>query len=299
MSGLLDRMNLHRPEMTGLEKRIADHLETGYPFAGLETATAIGAHLDISPATVVRFISKLGYGGYLELQRELREQVASRLMSPLQRLEAPRLLDESGPFVDLSDVVARTFETATANMQRTHNALDRHALEAIANRCIASTGRIYIVSEKKGRSIGLYLYANLTLCLPNVTLMTSDASFDGDKLLDIGPLDTVIIIDVRRYVRKTILVANWALGRGAGLIVLSDSPQSPLFSRTTLRLAAATVGAGTFDSYLSLMLLSDVITNLVSAMAGPSLRKRLQLGEEAWQQLQVFSIGNDIDSDQR
>jgi DNA-binding MurR/RpiR family transcriptional regulator len=285
MSGLLERLNGRRPEMTGLERRIADHLETGYPFAGLETATAIGAQLDVSPATVVRFISKLGYSGYLELQKELREQVASRLMSPLQRLEAPRPLEKAGPFLDLGDVVARTFETAMADMTRTYGSLDRHALEAIANRCLASTGRIYIISEKKGRSIGLYLFANLNLCLPGVILLTSDASFDGDKLLDIGPDDTVIVIDVRRYVRKTILVANWAVRRGAGLIVL--------FTRTVLRLAAATGGAGAFDSYLSLMLLCDVLTNLVSAMAGPSLRARLQLGEEAWQQLQVFSVTSD------
>ncbi len=279
--------------MTGLERRIADHLETGYPFAGLETATAIGAHLDISPATVVRFVSKLGYAGYPELQKELREQVASRLMSPLQRLEAPRPLEKAGPFLDLGDVVARTFETAMADMTRTYGALDRHALEAIANRCLSSTGRIYIISEKKGRSIGLYLFANLNLCLPGVILLTSDASFDGDKLLDIGPLDTVIVIDVRRYVRKTILAAEWAVGRGAGLIVLSDSPHSPLFTRTVLRLAAATGGAGAFDSYLSLMLLCDVLTNLISAMAGPSMRDRLQLGEEAWKQLQVFSLTAD------
>lgn len=289
MSTLLERLRHAREGLTGRERKIAAVLESGYPHAGLESATALGGRVGASAATVVRFAAKLGYAGYPDLQRELRGEVEARLATPLQRLErsAPTTSVEAA---SENDVPARTFEVALAMLTRSYGALDRHTLEQIALALVSCRGRILISGEKKGRSIALYLYAQLNLCLPRVTLLTTDAGFEGDQLIDVGPDDLFIAIDVRRYVRRGLAAADWAASQGATLVVLADSTASPLYAITTLRLCVSTNSAGAFDSYIGLMLAADIISNLVVARNPQSARERISRGEKAWERLGVFGM---------
>lgn len=295
---LLERLRLHRDAMTARERQIATYLEQGYPHAGLESATAVGERVRASAATVVRFIAKLGYSGYAELQRELRDQVETRLSSPLQRLMGPKDHFENEPVSPqhhlLSgqsgavDVVTRTFETALATVTRTYGALDRRTLDAIVTLMLGCTGSIWIVGEKKGRSLALYLYAQLNLCLRHVHLLSTDASFGPDRMLDVGSGDIVVVMDVRRYVESTLLAAEWCQEKGATLVVFSDSVTSPLFDRTSYRMVAVTHTAGAFDSYVGLMLIADMVTNAITAADPERARKRLEAGEAALAKFRIF-----------
>ncbi len=289
MSDFLDRLRARREDMTAREREIAAHLEAGYPHAGLESATALGERVKVSAATVVRFIAKLGYAGYPEFQREMRDEVQARLASPLQRLEAPSPdgLRPSGT----TDVVGRTFETALAAVTRTYGFADRRAIETVAEELRRCRGRIWIVGEKKVRAVAHYLYAQLNLCLERVELLSSDAALTGDRLLEISPDDVMIAFDLRRYVTATLQAAGWALERGATLVVFADSTASPLFGRTPHRLLAATNSAGAFDSYVGLIFLADALTNVVALADPDRTRERLKVGEAAWTHFEVFVRG--------
>ncbi len=289
MTDFLDRLRARREDMTAREREIAAHLEGGYPHAGLESATAVGERLKVSAATVVRFIAKLGYSGYADFQREMRDEVQARLASPLQRLEspAPDGVRPSGA----TDVVGRTFETALAAVTRTYGSADRRMIETVSELLLGCKGRIWIVGEKKARAVALYFYAQLNLCLGEVNLVSTDGAFEADRLLEIGPDDVVIAFDLRRYVEATLKVAGWALQRGAALVVFADSSGSPLYGRTPYRLIAATNSAGAFDSYVGLMFLVDAVTNVVTLADPDRTRERLKRGEEAWSHFEVFIRG--------
>jgi len=293
MTTLLERLRLHQTEMTARERQIASYLEAGYPHAGLESATAVSERVNVSAATVVRFVAKLGYNGYADLQRELREETGARLASPLQRLDDQRTddPDDQARSSNSVDVVTRSFEAALASLSRSYGSFDRQALASIDTLLTECKGRVWIIGEKKARSIALYLYAHLNLCLDHVSLLNTDASFEADQLLEVARDDVVIVIDVRRYVERGVVAAEWCLARGASLVVLSDSSASPLFAKTNYRLAAFTNAAAAFDSYVSLMFMVDVLTNAVTLRDPDRARKRLSLGEAAWSQFQIFGSG--------
>lgn len=61
--------------------RLADFLLDSYAEASFLTATELAHSLDLDPATVVRFAQRLGYPGYPELQREIREKVKGQLLA--------------------------------------------------------------------------------------------------------------------------------------------------------------------------------------------------------------------------
>lgn len=61
--------------------RLADYLLDSYVQAAFMTATELAHRLDIDPGTVVRFAQHLGYGGFPELQREIRQRVKRELLA--------------------------------------------------------------------------------------------------------------------------------------------------------------------------------------------------------------------------
>src|SRR3989442_6231635 len=67
------------------ERKLARALLASYPIAGLESVARFAERAGVSPPTVTRFITKLGFRGYPEFQESLRLEVQARLSSPLAR----------------------------------------------------------------------------------------------------------------------------------------------------------------------------------------------------------------------
>ena len=80
MTTYQDRIRGVRGELSPSYIRLADFLLDSYIKAAFLTATELAHTLDIDPATVVRFAQKLGYPGYPELQREIRQRVMDELL---------------------------------------------------------------------------------------------------------------------------------------------------------------------------------------------------------------------------
>ena len=76
--------------LSASERRLGQVLLAFYPVAGLESLTRFAERAGVSPATVTRFITKLGLRGYPEFQDSLRQELQERLSSPLTRYELAR-----------------------------------------------------------------------------------------------------------------------------------------------------------------------------------------------------------------
>jgi DNA-binding MurR/RpiR family transcriptional regulator len=81
MTSFEDRIRDAHPQLSPSLKRLGDFLLDSYIQASFLTATELAHTLDIDPATVVRFSQRLGYPGYPELQREIREKVRRELLA--------------------------------------------------------------------------------------------------------------------------------------------------------------------------------------------------------------------------
>ena len=82
--------------LSASERRLAQVLLAFYPVAGLESLTRFAERAGVSPATVTRFITKLGLRGYPEFQESLRQELQERLSSPLTRYELTQPGDPGG-----------------------------------------------------------------------------------------------------------------------------------------------------------------------------------------------------------
>src|SRR3990172_7562726 len=80
MASYEERIRSSRAALSPSFVRLADFLLDSYAEAVFLTATELAHTLDIDPATVVRFAQKLGYQGYPDLQREIRQRVKRELL---------------------------------------------------------------------------------------------------------------------------------------------------------------------------------------------------------------------------
>ncbi len=281
---LLERIERRRAALTESERDLAGFVVEHYPQVVFESATSIGQRVGVSAATVVRFFAKLGYESFAEVQRELRQEVAARLHSPIQRLDATR--DEPG---EGTEILRQSFEVDLGNLQATYRSVDPAQLDALAERLVSPDGRVYVMGEKKAYGVAHYLHTQLNLALPDVVLLESGQSLLVDRLLRVSARDLLVAIDVRRYARATALAARRFHELGADLAVLTDSPLSPLAGLARFRLLITTAGAGVFDSYTAAVSLVNALVNAVAARRKQALHETLEQGEALWQAFQTFT----------
>src|SRR5207344_116164 len=65
-------------EMSPSERRVARTLLATYPTAGLESLPRLADDAGVTGPTVLRFVRKIGFDGYPDFQRSLREEVQAR-----------------------------------------------------------------------------------------------------------------------------------------------------------------------------------------------------------------------------
>ena len=75
-----NRIRENRQKMSKSFARLADYLLDHYVQAALMTATELAHQVDVDAATVVRFAQRLGYGGFPELQNEIKDKVKRDLL---------------------------------------------------------------------------------------------------------------------------------------------------------------------------------------------------------------------------
>ncbi|WP_298367492.1 MurR/RpiR family transcriptional regulator [Azospirillum sp.] len=280
---LLERIGLRRDDLTESEQALARYVAMNYAGLAYEPAAQIAQKCDVSAATATRFFTKLGYDSFADVQREVREQIEQRLSSPLGRLGTKASNAES-----MTDLVAQTMERDLRSIQAAGAGMQPSRIIGMAEILVQSKGTLYVYGEKKAHAVAFYLYAQLNLCLGRVVLLTSEQSLLADRLLQVGSDDSLLVIDVRRYVRSTLYVAQTFSERSGQVLLLGDSEASPLAAMASFGIYCPVEGASLFDSYAALMFAANALSNVVAAHHKAEIADRLKEAEKLWSRFETF-----------
>lgn len=132
-----DRIRRERPNMSKSFAKLADYLLDSYVESAFMTASELAHALNLDAATVVRFSQYLGYAGFPELQREIRDRVKSDLLIRPQEAQNP----DSAP-----GIVAEALRELALALEHTRMSLDTEALERLVER-IGQVRRIVVLAE--------------------------------------------------------------------------------------------------------------------------------------------------------
>ncbi|MGD8273860.1 MAG: MurR/RpiR family transcriptional regulator, partial [Desulfobacterales bacterium] len=155
------------------------------------TTKELAQTCQVSEATVVRFVSQLGYEGYGAFQQALRDFVDTEL-TMLDRT------DLSGMQLAGTDRLSRVVYEEMENLKLFLETVDMDALTKMVD-LIETSNSIYVVGSRLSYTFAYYLGWSLTKIRSNVHILKGSDSTAIDWLTIASPESLVIIIATTRY----------------------------------------------------------------------------------------------------
>jgi len=238
------------------QKKLADFVVNNYDKAVFMTAAKLGDTVGVSESTVVRFATTLGFEGYPDFQRELKEVVRNKLNS-IQRMEVTS--DRIGESGILESVLNSDIDT----IKRTLVDIDVQAFNEAVD-TIATARKIYVVGLRSCAPLATFLGFYLNLIRESVAVIHYNSSSEVfEQLMRVNDQDVVIGISYPRYSMRTLKALEFASSRRAKVITLTDSIHSPINLYSSCNLIAKSDMASIVDSLVApLSVLNAMIVSL-------------------------------------
>ena len=278
------------PKMSKGQKLLADYITDHYDKAVYLTASKLGNVVGVSESTVVRFAGELGYDGYPGLQRALEDMIRTRLTA-LQRMEVTRSR------MDEENVLSSILQSDIENIKETMNVVEEEAFKQ-AMELILKAKTIYILGVRSSGPLASFLAYYMNLIFDNVKLVqTNSISETFEQMLKIGPADVMIGISFPRYSKRTVKAMDFAKSRGASVIAITDSDQSPIAASAECVLKAHGNMVSFVDSMVGPLSLLNALVVALSMSRQNEVKENLENLENIWKEYDVYeSVGDDSDT---
>ena len=252
------------------ERKLARVLLASYPIAGLESVARFAERARVSPPTVTRFITKLGFSGYPEFQETLRHEVQARLSSPLTRYR------DDQPDRAADSVLSDALEVASANLKATLVVLSHRDANEAVELLADVRRRVLVLGGRMSAPLARYLAGQLHLLRPGIGLVDAERSAPAQQLIDMRKGDVLVVFDYRRYQADTIESARVASTQGCQVVLFTDPWLSPAsaYARQVIVTSVDTVGP--FDSLVGAMAVVEGVVAAVLGHLGPRAQSRMQ-----------------------
>ncbi len=261
-SDLLVRLNKNYKTLSKGQKQLAAYITENYDRAAFITASKMGRIVGVSESTVVRFAYALGYDGYPELQKSLQELIRNKLTS-VQRIQ---LTGDLQP----NDVLRSVLKSDVSNIRATIDSIDNASFNAAIN-ALLEAKKVYIVGLMSAAPLAQFLAYYLGFVMDNVVMVSGAMGNIYEDLFRISSEDVCIGISFPRYSNRTIDALDFARGKDATIIAITDSISSPIAEKAEHALIARSDMAGFADSLVAPLSLINAI------IVACSLRRREQV----------------------
>ena len=263
------------------QKKIAEYIKEHYDKAAFMTAAKLGQAVGVSESTVVRFVIEFGFEGYPDFQRALKDLVRTNLTS-VQRVEVTNSL------IGDANVLDKVLYSDMEKIKRTADGIDKTSFEnAVKN--ISSAKNIYIIGVRASSYLAGFLNYSLRMIFDNVRMVqTTSGSEIYEQMMNIGEGDVLIAVSFPRYSRTVIKGVEYAHKKGADVIAITDSRESPIAENADELLVAQSDMASFADSLVAPMSVVNALIVAVSRENSEMLSERLHRLEEVWDEYDVY-----------
>ncbi|MEU7909359.1 MurR/RpiR family transcriptional regulator [Actinoplanes sp. NPDC049118] len=261
-------------ECSPAERRVGRALLAAYPTAGLETVATLAERAEVSAPTVLRFLTRLGFGSYPDFQRALRDELTERETSPLSAYSPDEPAD--GSLARAAAVLPTAVADTLAELPDAE--VDR-AVRLIADQQL----RVTAYGGRFSSLLAEYLVLHLMQIRGNSRMLPTGPVQRVDALVDVGRRDLFVLFDFRRYEQPTLELARAVTQQGARIILCTDRWLSPVAGLATVVLPSRVDSPSLYDSFVpALAVLETLVAGLIDRL-GPAVRQRLAAIEAAGQ----------------
>lgn len=270
------------PTLSKGQKNISNYILEHYDTAAYMTASMLGKEVGVSESTVVRFAVELGFDGYPELSRALRETLGMRLTA-VQRVKVAddRISDEKV----LDTVLSSDAERIRGTLENIDRAAFNRAVEALLG-----ARRIYIIGMRSSSALAEFLNYYLSLVFDDVRrVRTTSASEIFEQLMKMNENDVIVAVSFPRYSSRIISAVDYAAAAGAKVISITDSESSPIARNAYATLTAGSDMVSFADSLVAPLSIINAILVAIGKKKKDEISKTLSALEDVWEKYDVYN----------
>jgi len=267
--------------LTESQNRVAQYIMEHYEEAIFLTASKLAMQAGVSEATIVRLAQVLGFKGYPEMQRMLREKLQGRLTTVTRLEETVRHVRNDG------DILTKVMQEDIRNLSRTLQDLSLETFhQAVVD--LQKARRIYVVGMRGAHAPALVLALYLRYLKRQATAVMPGYGDVWNTLHGMGSEDLVIGISFPRYTKLTVDVLEYAHEQGARVGAITDSPFSPLARNADWVLPVHSRLDSFIESFTAAMSLVNALLTSLSVQDPEETMKALKERESLWQQKEIY-----------
>ena len=211
----------------------------------LGTASSIAARVHVQASTLVRFAQTLGFGGFSELQAVFRDHLRVRWPDYSERVtELHNRAIEGG---DPTRLLRGFADSATASLANLSQGVQRSDLER-AFALLGGAKTIFIIGQRRAYSVAHYLTYAFAQLKISAVLIDNIGGLGASQLTAAGRADAMIAVSFAPYSPLTVDFARQASGNHTPVVVITDSPLSPLAGFAEVRFEIVESNFGSFRS---------------------------------------------------
>lgn len=207
------------PDLSAKKKKVADFVLKDYKQVSLMTAKELSIQCGVSEPTIIRFATDLGFTGFLDFVRHVKEMVQARLSSVDLLIDAHK--QSNG-----ATTLDRYCKSAMANLENLMASISPEEIQSIA-KVIFHAQNVYVIGYRAAGISASYFGYFLKRIKENVTVDTSLSWEIHDSFPRYAKDSVVFAVTFRRYAKRVIRFLEYARENGATIVTLTDSMVSP------------------------------------------------------------------------
>jgi len=141
-----------------------------YPVSGLGTITTLAETARVSTPTVARLVQKLGFTGFAEFQKALRQELDEAISSPLSKRE--RWVDDAPD----EHILNRFTKAVIENISQSLGEVDPEEFDQACDLVADPKRRVFVVGGRITRTLADYFFLHLQMVRDHVTHITSNSN---------------------------------------------------------------------------------------------------------------------------
>ena len=253
-----------------------------YPVSGLGSITAMAEASGVSTPTVARMAKKLGFGGFPELQAELRAELEATISSPIVKHDR---WAEDAPD---THILNRFADAVLENMRQTLRHIDPEHFNATAALLSDRKRAVHVVGGRITRSLADYFFTHMQVIRDGMTLIAPNANTWPHYVLNMQAEDVLVAFDIRRYENEISRLAEMATAKGVTLVLFTDQWGSPAGKHAAYSLHSHIEAPSAWDSSVVTLFIVEAVIAAVQTATWEETKDRMKTLEGLFDSTKMF-----------
>jgi DNA-binding MurR/RpiR family transcriptional regulator len=245
--------------------------------ASYATATEVADSAQTSISSVTRLAQRLGYGGWPDLQRDLRVRHLARLS----------LMDVADAHGGSPTPFQASLRQDADSLTDSLRSLSEEQVVRIAHR-LAAAKNIYAVAQGSFAAVAHALLHNIRLAGYPARALLDNAAAIANHVSRFDSADLLMVCSYWRLYDVDVIAAAEARARGATVIVIADNISPALEASADDVLLVPAEGSSFFPSLTAAMAVQQGLVATLAGLDPERTRKSMVIAEDAWQQFKIL-----------